>query len=239
MALQRVGHDWATNTLTFHFFIVNFAYLWNWLLEFGHSLGHGKPCFTPQFNLNLLKITYSFIELPLKRYHIPVLVCLCAKSLQSCLTPCNPMNCSLPVSVHVILQARILEWVVMLFSKGSSQPRDQTCISWIGRVFFFFPTTSTIWKVPIMCPSLCQSLKFQPLPDHWNVDSYLERHCGKCNENMGKTQTRQKGRNQPPRSNSAFLAPLAPELSLHRCMEFSDGQWRKALSEQMPSGFVE
>ena len=160
MALQRVGHDWATNTLTFHFFIVNFAYLWNWLLEFGHSLGHGKPCFTPQFNLNLLKITYSFIELPLKRYHIPVLVCLCAKSLQSCLTPCNPMNCSLPVSVHVILQARILEWVVMLFSKGSSQPRDQTCISWIGRVFFFFSQP--------LAPSGKSQLCVHHCANHWN-----------------------------------------------------------------------
>ena len=46
---------------------------------------------------------------------------------QSCLTLCNPMDCSLPgSSVHGILQARILEWVAMPFSTGSSQPRDQT-----------------------------------------------------------------------------------------------------------------
>ena len=49
---------------------------------------------------------------------------------QSCLTFCNPMNCSLPgSSVHVILQARILEWVSILFSKGSSQPRDRIWVS--------------------------------------------------------------------------------------------------------------
>ena len=44
---------------------------------------------------------------------------------QSSLTLCNPMNCSLPnSSVHGILQVRILEWGALLFSRGSSQPRD-------------------------------------------------------------------------------------------------------------------
>ena len=46
---------------------------------------------------------------------------------QSCLTLYNPMDCSLPGScVHGILQARILEWVVIFFFRGSSQPRDRT-----------------------------------------------------------------------------------------------------------------
>ena len=50
---------------------------------------------------------------------------LCAKSPQSCLTLCDRMDCSPPgFSVHGILQARILEWVAMPFSRGSSQPRD-------------------------------------------------------------------------------------------------------------------
>ena len=53
------------------------------------------------------------------------------KSLQSCLTLWDPMECSLPgSSVHGILQARILEWVAMPSSKRSSPPRDQTHISW-------------------------------------------------------------------------------------------------------------
>ena len=44
---------------------------------------------------------------------------------QSCLTLCDPMDCSPPgSSVHGILQARILEWVAISFSRGSSQPRD-------------------------------------------------------------------------------------------------------------------
>ena len=53
---------------------------------------------------------------------------------QSCLTLCDPMDCSQPgSSVHGILQARILVWVAISFSRGSSQPTDRThvsCISW-------------------------------------------------------------------------------------------------------------
>ena len=52
-------------------------------------------------------------------------------------THCNPMDCSPPgSSVHGILQARILEWVAIPFSKGSSQPRDQSCASHITGKFF-------------------------------------------------------------------------------------------------------
>ena len=55
---------------------------------------------------------------------------MCAKSLQSCPTLCDPMDCSPPgFSVQGILQARTLEWVSMSSSKGSSQPRDQIQVS--------------------------------------------------------------------------------------------------------------
>ena len=63
--------------------------------------------------------------------------CMCAKLLQSCLTLCDPMDCYPPgSSVHGILQARILEWVAMPFSRGSSQHRDQTQASSIAGGFF-------------------------------------------------------------------------------------------------------
>ena len=46
---------------------------------------------------------------------------------------CNPMDCSPPgASVHGILQARILEWVAISFSRRSSPPRDRTCVSYIS-----------------------------------------------------------------------------------------------------------
>ena len=60
-----------------------------------------------------------------------------AKLLQSCPTFCDPVGCSPPgFSDHGILQVKILEWVTIPFSKGSSRPRDQThvsCSSYIGR----------------------------------------------------------------------------------------------------------
>ena len=53
-----------------------------------------------------------------------------AKWLQSCPTLCGPTDYSPPgSSVHGILQARILEWVAICFSWGSSRPRDWACVS--------------------------------------------------------------------------------------------------------------
>ena len=57
---------------------------------------------------------------------------MCVKSLQSCLTLCDTMNCSPPGSpVHGILQARMLEWVAMPSSRGSSQSRDPNYVSYV------------------------------------------------------------------------------------------------------------
>ena len=56
---------------------------------------------------------------------------------QSCLALCNPRDCSPPgFSVHGILQARILEWIAIPFSRGSSRPRDWTLVSRIAGRFF-------------------------------------------------------------------------------------------------------
>ena len=75
---------------------------------------------------------------------------MCAKSLQMSLTHCNPMDCSWSgSSVHGILQARILEWIAMPSSKGSSWPKDQigtSCDSCIAGRFF---TAETPGKPPI------------------------------------------------------------------------------------------
>ena len=61
---------------------------------------------------------------------------------QSCLTLCDPMDCSLPGStIHGIFQARILEWVAISFSRRSSLPRDWTQVSCIvGRHFTIWAT---------------------------------------------------------------------------------------------------
>ena len=66
---------------------------------------------------------------------------------QWCLTLCDPMDCSLPgSSIHGIFQARVLEWVAISFSRGSSRPRDQTWVSrTVGRHFTVWAT----WKVQV------------------------------------------------------------------------------------------
>ena len=59
------------------------------------------------------------------------------KSLQPCLTLCNLLDYNLSgSSVHGILQARILEWGAIPFSRGSPPPRDQTQVSCIAGGFF-------------------------------------------------------------------------------------------------------
>ena len=70
---------------------------------------------------------------------------------QSCLTLCNPMDCSLTgSSAHGILQARILEWVAICFSRRSSWPRDHTWVSfgsWIaGRFLTIEPPGKQNWR---------------------------------------------------------------------------------------------
>ena len=58
---------------------------------------------------------------------------MCAKSLQSCQTVYDPMDCNPPgCTIHGIFQARMPEWVAMPSSRGSSQPRDQTHISCVS-----------------------------------------------------------------------------------------------------------
>ena len=83
--------------------------------------------------LFILKQEYSFHNLSF---------CLCEVA-QSCPTLCNPIDCSLPgSSVHGIFQARVLEWVAISFSRGSSQPRDRTQVSYIvGRRFTVWATS--------------------------------------------------------------------------------------------------
>ena len=96
-----------------------FTYLWVWSKMHGCSL----PVVPPP---------------PLWQLKTPRL-CVCA---QSCWTLCEPMNCSAPgSSVHGISQARILQWVAMSLSRGSSQSRDWSCISCIGRQILCYRAT--------------------------------------------------------------------------------------------------
>ena len=67
-------------------------------------------------------------------------------SAKSCPSSCDPMDCSLSgSSVHGILQGRTLEWVAIVFSRGSSWPRTRTQVSCIAGRFF---TDWAMWEAP-------------------------------------------------------------------------------------------
>ena len=102
------------------------------------STGFGFPLSYSKFLLAIY-FTYGniYVSMLLSQIIPPSLSLMCPKScclmsesplkvkVKSCLTLCNPMDCSLPGSyVHGIFQARVLEWVAISFSRRSSRPRD-------------------------------------------------------------------------------------------------------------------
>ena len=89
---------------------------------------------------------------------------------------CDPMDCSLPgSSVHGILQARILEWVSISFSRGSSQPRNWTWVSCIAGRFF------TDWAMR-KAPS--KGLKGCKIREDWQVRANHISSCRPCDKEI-------------------------------------------------------
>ena len=87
------------------------------------------------------QITESQENMPLRRNPC---MCMCSVA-QLCPVLCDPMDCSLPgSSVHEIVQARIMEWFPISYSRGSPQPQDWTHISYIfciGKMILYHCTT--------------------------------------------------------------------------------------------------
>ena len=96
-------------------------------------------------------IFYNYFSVFYK-YNFSSLIVMCMSNVkvlvtQLCLTLCDPMDFSLPSSsAHGILQGRILEWVAIPFSRGSSQPRDLTQVSHVAlRVFTIWTSREVSW----------------------------------------------------------------------------------------------
>ena len=95
------------------------------------------------------------------------------------------MDCSLPgFSVNGIFQARVLECVAISFSRGSSQPRDQTWVSgFAGRFFTLWATREALYRyqfssVAQWCPTLCDPMNrsMPGLPVHHQLPEFTQTH---------------------------------------------------------------
>ena len=76
-------------------------------------------------------------------------------------TLCDPMDCSPPgSSVHGILQAIILEWFAISFSRGSSQPREQTWVSCTADRFFTKNLGIQILQIPLVTSPSYQGISY-------------------------------------------------------------------------------
>ena len=77
--------------------------------------------------MSIKQLVFSILSVALEIQLFKIFMRVHAQSLQLCQTLCNPMDCSSPSSsVNGILQVRILQWVALPFSRGSSRPRDKT-----------------------------------------------------------------------------------------------------------------
>ena len=92
----------------------------------------------------MLELTTTDGALKLSAKYVCSVLCSVASVVSDSL---QPMDCSPPgSSVHGILQARILEWFVMLSSRGSSQPRFWTYISSVSCIVGSFFTHWATWE---------------------------------------------------------------------------------------------
>ena len=118
---------------------------------------------------------------------------------QSCLTLCDPVDCSLSGStIYGIFQARVLECIAISFSRGSSRPRNRTRVSHIaGRHFTVWATRDDLkWYLKIIkaleiqwgsvqfssvtqsCPTLCDPMNRSTpgLPVHHHLPEFTQTH---------------------------------------------------------------
>ena len=129
-------------------------------------------------NLSIIRIPEERREWSIfsKNWTKTLLTAAAAKSLQSCPTLCDPMDCSLPgSSLHGILQARVLEWVAISFSRGSSQSRDRTWVSCIpGRRFNLWATRKAA-KKPLIVFDYCFGKEIKFKLSFYNKNKHV--HC--------------------------------------------------------------
>ena len=146
-----------------------------------------------------------------------------SESAQSCLTLCNPMDGSLPGStVHGIFQARILKWASISFSRGSSQPRDQTWVSYIADRHFTVWADSMLKSRDVTLPAKVHLVKAMVFPvitygcENWTIKKAEHRRIDVfelwCWRRLLRVSWTARG------SNQSILKEISPEYSLEGLM---------------------
>ena len=149
-----------------------------------------------------------------------------AKSLPLCPTLCNPMVHSQPgSSLHGVLQARTQEWVAMSYSRGSSQPRNWTCVSYVSCthkwVLYHYHHLGSLnyMLIYFCCSCLCNFIFFNIWCRKRRLSLFVKRQKFRAIQNpnhlqMGKIKsTRDVFCHLEPRS-SALEQPLPLSASL-------------------------
>ena len=131
MGSHRVGHDWATSLSLFTF--MHWRRRWQPTPVFlpGESQGRGEP--GGLLSTGSHRVGHDWSDLAAAAAAERLVYSKVkgeSEVTQSCPTLCDPMDRSLRgSSIHGIFQARVLKWVVISFSRGSSPPRDRTPVS--------------------------------------------------------------------------------------------------------------
>ena len=129
---------------------------------------------------------------------------------QSCLNLCNPVDYSLPgSSFHGVIQARILEWAAISFSRGSSWTRDRIWVSCIVGRFF------TIWATKEALVGLVNAMVFPVVMygcESWTINRLSAEELMLSNCGAGKDSWEVPW--EAARSNQSILKEINPEYSL-------------------------
>ena len=163
MESQRVEHNWVSSLSLFTFKLSEALEAGCRYITFGKTLRfHSVSSHEENMACLLVSSVHHPGVLPVSSVHHPESLKFANTPLnwnaqvgrkkesgvaQSCLTLCDPMDCSLPgSSVHGIFQAIVLAWASISFSRGSSQPRDRTRVSRIvDRHVTFWATREVLY----------------------------------------------------------------------------------------------
>ena len=161
-----------------------------------------------------------------------------AKSLPLCPTLCNPMVHSQPgSSLHGVLQARTQEWVAMSYSRGSSQPRNWICVSYVSCthkwVLYHYHHLGSLnyMLIYFCCSCLCNFIFFNIWCRKRRLSLFVKRQKFRAIQNPNHLQMGKRGTKRLNKVNPRCLLPFRTQV-------FCSGAASSPLSLPASSSFV-